>query len=215
MITTLYLIRHSEKFDMSKVEKYNSVQSKLIKNEKIILSVEGERRAKILSQQDELKNIDAVYASCCVRTLQTAKYLLDNQNLKVNLDERLDERKVGIPNEENVKNWYQMQYLDKNYKTEGGESQKEVRDRMNDIIQEILEKNKGKRIAIFSHGYAITFYLMKFVDLVDVKENRVLTFKYNGKIIFNKSLDAPEVFKLTFKNNKLLNIENVKIGYNK
>ena len=37
----------------------------------------GEKRAEILSNEKELQNIDVVYTSNCVRTLQTAKYLLE------------------------------------------------------------------------------------------------------------------------------------------
>ena len=55
----------------------------------------GEERAKIVCNHEELKNIDVVYASNCVRTLQTAKYLLDSQGLKVIIDDRLDERRDG------------------------------------------------------------------------------------------------------------------------
>lgn len=93
----------------------------MIKNEKIILSVNGEKRAEILSRQNELQNIDKVYASNCVRTLSTAKYLLARQNLKVNIDDRLDERRVGIKNDTLVKDWFEKQYLDEDYKTVGGE----------------------------------------------------------------------------------------------
>ena len=52
------------------------------------------------------------------------------QNLKANIDERLDERRTGIPNDDKVKDWYTRQYLDENYKTIGGESKKDVENRM-------------------------------------------------------------------------------------
>ena len=100
METTVYLIRHSVRLNMkNNIESYNTTQESLIKNEKIILSVTGERRAEKLSNEKELQNIDVVYASNCVRTLQTAKYLMEKQNLKANLDERLDERRTGKPND--------------------------------------------------------------------------------------------------------------------
>ena len=96
METTVYLIRHSVRLNMkNNIESYNTTQENLIKSEKIILSVTGERRAEKLSNERELQNIDVVYASNCVRTLQTAKYLMEKQNLKANLDERLDERRTG------------------------------------------------------------------------------------------------------------------------
>ena len=98
METTVYLIRHSVRLNMkNNIESYNTTQESLIKNEKIILSVTGERRAEKLSNERELQNIYVVYASNCVRTLQTAKYLMEKQNLKANLDERLDERRTGKP----------------------------------------------------------------------------------------------------------------------
>ena len=57
--TTLYLIRHSIKYDIKDiVENYNTSDSEQIKNEKLILSIEGERRAEILSNEKELQNID-------------------------------------------------------------------------------------------------------------------------------------------------------------
>lgn len=103
--TTVYLVRHSIRFNSNNILQYNTNQNKTLKNEKIILSVEGERRAEILSNEKELQNIDAVYTSNCVRTLQTAKYLLKKQNLRVNIDERFDERRVGKPNDDIVKDW--------------------------------------------------------------------------------------------------------------
>ena len=139
-MTTLYLIRHSVRMPLDKI-KYNTKQENLILNEKIILSSIGEERAKILSEKEELQNIDIVYTSNCVRTLQTAKYLIEKQNLNVTIDDRFDERRVGIPNEKKYKDWFERQYKDENFKTVGGESQKEVRKRMDQAITEILKQN--------------------------------------------------------------------------
>lgn len=192
---------------MTMIESYHTTQDKLILNEKIILNSEGEERAKILCNMKELDNIDAVYASNCVRTLQTAKYLLERQSLKVNIDDRLDERRVGIPNEKEEPNWFIKQYFEPYFKTEGGESQFDVQNRMSEIINEILDKYSNKRIAIFSHGYAITFYLLKYCKLLGIHDKK-LKYEYKNNILFDKSINAPELFKLTFDDNKnLLNIE--------
>ena len=211
MKTVVYLIRHSVRFNNTEmIESYKTSQSELIKSEKIVLSVMGEKRADILSNEQELQNIDVVYTSNCVRTLQTAKYMLEKQNLKVNIDERFDEKRVGIPNEKEVPDWRVRQYEDENYKTVGGESQLEVRNRMYEAFEEVIQKNKGKRIAIFSHGYAITFLLLKWckIEKVTAKYNFVLSFK--GKIIFNKRINSPEVFKVTLnEENEVENIENI------
>ena len=208
--TTIYLIRHSVRFNNNNILQYNTIQNKTIKNEKIILSVEGEKRAEILSNEQELQNIDVVCASNCVRTLQTAKYLLEKQNLQVNIDERFDERRSGKPNDDIVKDWWVRQYIDENYKTEGGESQKEVRERFEQAFNEVLEANKGKRVAIFAHAYAITFFIMKWCKFEYMGEKDYIKFTFNNKEIFNKKINAPEVFKLEFdENNDIINIENI------
>ena len=70
---------------------------------------------------------------------------MEKQNLKANLDERLDERRTGKPNDKEYPDWYTRQFQDENFKTEGGESQKDVRERMESVFNEIVERNKGKR----------------------------------------------------------------------
>lgn len=213
MKTTVYLIRHSIRFNSKNILQYNTIQNKTIKNEKIILSVEGEKRAEILSNEKELQNIDVVYVSNCVRTLQTAKYILEKQNLKVNIDERFDERRLGKANADIVENWWLRQYMDENYKTEGGESQREVRERVTEAFNEVLEANTGKRIAIFSHGYAITFFIMTWCKIKYNGEKDDLQFYFRNKKIFDKKINAPEVFKLEFNENKeILSIQNIEFS---
>ena len=181
-MTTLYLIRHSIRFSNSDILEFKTTQPPLIQSEKSVLSVEGEKRAEVLASVEELQNIDVVYASNCVRTLQTAKYLLKAQNLPVTLDERLDERRFGEPNSDIYPDWFERQYLDENFKTVGGESQKDVRERMNEAITEILKEK--------------------------------LTFEYKGKIVYDRKINAPEVFKLTLDdNNNVENIEVIDIDY--
>ena len=210
-ITTIYLIRHSVRMPRSEIESYHTTQTNLILSEKIILSTLGEERAKILCSQKELENIDVVYVSNCVRTLQTAKYLLESQKLKVNIDDRLDERRAGKRNDDIYPDWFSRQYYDPSFKTEGGESQIDVQNRMTEVIDEIIDKHKDKRIAIFTHGYAITFYLLKFCKLLDIEDQK-LKYEYNGKILFDKAINAPELFKLTVDDNKeIKNIELIEI----
>lgn len=199
-MTTVYLIRHSVRMPMALIESYNTKQNDILKYEKIILSTLGEERAKILSKQKELENIDVVYTSNCVRTLQTAKYLLEKQNLKVNIDERFDERRVGQRNEDAVTDWFSRQYFDADYKTIGGESQNEVCQRFSEAFFEVIDKNKNKRIAIYTHGYAITFFLLKYCKLLEIDGKR-LKFEYKSKVLFDKEISAPEVFKLLVDEN--------------
>ena len=102
--TIVYLIRHSEPTPMMNVNIINCKDNNQVLNEKRILSVSGEKRAEELSKKEELQNIDSVYSSSYVRALETAKYIALENNTKINIDERLNERKIGdlkgITNEE-------------------------------------------------------------------------------------------------------------------
>ena len=213
MNTIVYLIRHSIRFNKDYIEQYNTYQNTTIRNEKVVLSVEGEKRAEILSNEEELQNLDVISASNCVRTLQTAKYIIEKQNLKVNIDERFDERRTGKEANLPRKEWLLNQYLDENFKTEGGESQKEVRERFSEAFREVIINNKGKRIAIFSHGYAITFFIMKWCNFEYIEDEDNLRFTFKNKEIFNKKINAPEVFKLEFDDkNRIIDIKNIEFA---
>lgn len=206
-MTTIYLIRHSVKFPQDEYESYKSKDDKNLRDDKSILSVTGEERAKIICSKSELDNIDIVFASNMVRSQQTAKYLCFNQNKKMNIDERLNERKCGIENSDVYPDWYERQYLHPDFKTKNGESQNDVSKRMHSFLDEIIKKYDGKRIAVFSHGYAITFALLKWCKLVNVTNDRVLTYEFKNKIIMNKQINAPEMFKLVFEHDQLISVE--------
>ena len=62
MNTIVYLIRHSEKFDPDNIAIYNTTDSKQLKTEKKMLSVEGEKRAEILSKETEFEDVDVLYS---------------------------------------------------------------------------------------------------------------------------------------------------------
>lgn len=81
-MTTIYLIRHSAKYDVyKKIGKFNSDEDNLTQYKNRTLSIEGEKRAEILGQEPELQNLDAVYCSTYIRSIETAKYLSEPQNL--------------------------------------------------------------------------------------------------------------------------------------
>ena len=88
----IFLIRHSEQLKLKGIKKIN--EDSQIDNEKIILSVEGENKAKKLSKLEELNNIDILWSSNYVRAIATSKYIAKNNNIDINIDERLNERKL-------------------------------------------------------------------------------------------------------------------------
>ena len=205
-MTTIYLIRHSKPMNMDIKQIANSESLQII-NEKNILSVEGEKRAEELSKIPGLKNIDYVISSNYARAMATAKYICRENNKDLNIVEDFAERKFGINDwSELPKDFGKRQFEDENYKIGNGESQKEVANRMYNALMDVVNKYQDKKIVIVSHVTAITFLLMKFATYQDQK------IVFNNKLIMDETFkwNAPEIFKLEFKKNNLINIENIK-----
>ena len=76
MLTTMYLIRHSEKMPLP--FGYDRIQP---------LTARGERRAEALLQLEELRHADAAYCSPFARTVATLRYLAEADGLSLRLDE--------------------------------------------------------------------------------------------------------------------------------
>ena len=207
-MTTTYLIRHSKTL---KVNNTCNVDNLQIQNEKLCLSIDGEQFANEKMSNDIFDNIEILYASNYVRTIQTAKYLAEKKDLYINVVSDLGERKMGISSwDELPKNFVRKQFLDENLKIGDGESQKEVRDRMNSAIFKIINDNKNKTIAVISHGTAISFFLKNWCDIELVNDK--LRYCFKGKVLFDGSFNYCETFKLEFDDdNNLINIENMKL----
>ena len=177
-------------------------------NEKEILSIKGEEDSKRLSKNEELKNIDTIWCSSYVRAKQTAKYIAEENNLQINLDDRLNERKLGnleeiaiFMKDKKTRDPSQEQLLYPKFKTSDGESAEDTNKRMTEFLKECLNENKGKKIAIVSHGGSIKFLLLNWCK---VNENMKLEYKDN-----ELNVTSPSLLKLTFKDEELMNIEQI------
>ena len=207
-MTTVYLMRHSERLKEKGIVINND--SAQLTNEKNILSIVGEEKARKLSENEELQNIDVLWCSAYVRAKQTAKYIADKNNIDMNVDFNLNERKLGNIDEINKimedskVDYSYTQIYKRDLKATGGESALDVMNRMNNAINRIISENKDKRIAIVSHGAALKFYLVQFCEVVDE-----LYLKYNGKRL---SFDAPCLIKMTLDdNNEIIDIKNIEL----
>lgn len=203
--TSIFLIRHSEQLKINSL--LNSSENSQIANEKIILSVKGEKKAEKLSNISELFNLDAVWCSNYVRALATAKYIAERNNLEIQISTALNERKLGnLDSLAKLKDKYTHlftteQLLDENLKNEDGENRFEVNNRMTGFINKLLAKYSGSKIAIVSHGAAIKFLLMNWCSL-----NENFELFYKNKVL---KIDSPSVIKLEFNKNSLLNLSQI------
>ena len=86
-------MRHSKPMKHTYLKNSDSLQ---LQNEKKILTIDGEKLAQEVSMNSEFNDIDKVYSSNYIRTISTAKYIADKNNLDIIIDEDLGERKIGI-----------------------------------------------------------------------------------------------------------------------
>ena len=205
--TMIYLIRHAETINENGIR--NTNEDSQIINEKEILSVHGEEQSKRLSENIELNNIDVIWSSSYTRAKATAKYIANNNNLPINLDSNLNERKLGnlkelgeFMKDKKTRDPSQEQLLDRNFKTSDGESAEDTRQRMTKFFDKILQEYNGKKIAVVSHGGSIKFFLLNWCEVNDdvklVYKNTVL------------DITSPCLLKLTFRKNELVDIEQIK-----
>ena len=149
------------------------------------------------------KKINYIYSSEYNTAIETSNYLSYKLNKKVRIDNRLNLKTIGITKLSQLPNYYHEQsYLDSNYKLDNGESQNDVRNRMYSIINELINKYNNKNILLVTH-YINIIYLLRIWCNIKYKEDIL----YNNKVITNSTTNDPNIFKLTFNNNKIISIE--------
>ena len=205
MKTTIYLIKHADELKENGIK--NVKDNTQLMNEKYILSVKGEEQSRQLSENKELENIDVLCSSSYARAKATAKYIAYKNDIEINIDSNLNERKLG--NLEDLSKWMENKscgvvqaYLqDKKWKAREGESCEEATKRVTLFLQRILKEYRGKRIALVSHGALISFLLTNWCKL-----NEEMKLVFNDKII---EIKEPSITKLTFDEQKIVNIETI------
>lgn len=205
MKTTIYLIKHADELKENGIK--NVKDNTQLINEKYILSVKGEEQSRQLSENKELENIDVLWSSSYARAKATAKYIAYKNDIEINIDSSLNERKLG--NLEDLSKWMENKscgvvqaYLqDKKWKAREGESCEEATKRVTLFLQKILKEYSGKRIALVSHGALISFLLTNWCKL-----NEEMKLVFNDKII---EIKEPSITKLTFDDQKLVTIKTI------
>ena len=205
--TIVYLIRHADTVKEDGIRNTNE-DSQMI-NEKEILSIDGEKQSESLSKIKELRDIDVIWSSNYTRAKATAKYIAYENNISVNLDSMLCERKLGNLDElaifmknKKTRDPSQEQLLDTTFKTSNGESAEDTNKRMNIVLNKMLNEYSSKKIAVVSHGGAVKFYLLNWCSI-----NEDVKLVYKDKIL---DITSPCLLKLTFIENKLIDLEQLK-----
>ena len=205
MKQVIYLIRHSSPFiEIDNYSDYNNV-SWHDYNRNMILSVLGEKKASELIKIDELNGIKDIYSSDSFRAIATAKYLSEANNTKIKLDERINERDFGVDYLNQLPDDFtKKSFDDKNFKVFNGESLNEMDKRFNDFIEELLNSDKDKTIIVI-HGIMLLSFFQNNCDF-EYDENTI-TVKYNNKTIVENKPKSPGVYKITYVDKKIIDID--------
>lgn len=209
-MNVIYLIRHSAPFvEIENYDDYNNVPWSDY-NRNMILSSEGEENAKKLCKVEELKNLDAIYSADSFRSIGTAKYVAEMNNLKIKLDSRINERNLGVNTiNELPENQTLESFKNKDYKFGVGESLNEVDKRFNSFINDLLDSN-DKNIALFIHGIIMMSFLQNNTDFSFDGKNMKLLF--NNKEIYNDKMKNPMIFKIEYDKDTIVDIEEISIN---
>lgn len=205
MKQVIYLIRHSSPFiEIDNYSDYNNV-SWHDYNRNMILSVLGEKKASELIKIDELNGIKDIYSSDSFRAIATAKYLSEANNTKIKLDERINERDFGVDYLNQLPDDFtKKSFDDKNFKVFNGESLNEMDKRFNDFIEELLNSDKDKTIIVI-HGIMLLSFFQNNCDFE--YDKTTITVKYNNKTIVENKPKSPGVYKITYVDKKIIDID--------
>ena len=208
---TIYLIRHSAPF--VEIDNYidndNVLWSEFNKN--MILSPQGEENARKLCNVEELKEINEIYASNSSRAIETAKYLAESNNIRIKLDERINEREFGVEYIKDLpSDFTKLSFEDKNFKVNNGESLNEVDNRLKSFINDLLD-NDSNKIAIVMHGIILLSYLKTICNHFEF-DGRNFNIKYNNNVVLDGTPKNPSIYKIEFDDNKnVVNIGSVNL----
>ncbi len=206
---TIYLIRHSAPF----VEIDNYVDNDNILwtefNKNMILSSKGEENAKKLCNVNELKDLNEIYASNSSRAIETAKYLAESNNIRIKLDERINEREFGVEYIKDLpSDFTKISFEDKNFKVNNGESLNQVDNRLKSFINDLLD-NDSNKIAIVMHGIILLSYLKTICNHFEF-DGRNFNIKFNDNVVLDGTPRNPSIYKIEFDDNKnVVNVEYV------
>ena len=98
------------------------------------LSQNGEKAISKITNLKELQNVEKIYSSYYSSALSSAKYLSDQLELSINMDEMLNDCRVGTLGSKNMKMVKGLQDHEFTYKLPMGESLNDVGNRLNSFV---------------------------------------------------------------------------------
>ena len=142
------------------------------------LSARGRNQAEPTARTLKSESLTAIYSSDLARAMDTAKPLANMTRLPVQGTSAFRERDVGVMEGltfEDAAQQHPEQYAallrrDFEYVLTGGESYRQLLDRARQKLDEIIEENRGGKIAVFSHTGTICILALHLMGALDAPE---------------------------------------------
>ncbi len=170
----LILVRHGQ-------SEGNLVRS-FLGHTDLALTELGHRQAECTAEYLKNEKIDVIYSSDLKRAWQTAEHIADKKNLSIIADTEL--REIYAGNWENrLFNDLETEFYDDfkcwredigNARPTGGESVKELYDRINAELMRIAEMYEGDTVCIATHATPIRMAAVKAMGLPINRANEVI-----------------------------------------
>lgn len=165
------------------------------------LSTKGFSDAAIISEMLKKDSIDVVISSPYKRAIQTVEEIAGFFDLNVVIDHGFKERKLSNQPVEDFDAAIREVWKNPAFSWDGGESNEMAQQRGVKAILNVLNQYKGKTIIVGTHGN-IMVLIMNYFD---------------GRYDFGfwNNLAMPDAYKLTFENEKLLEVNQLwnEIGF--
>lgn len=142
------------------------------------LSWRGRKQANATAEALKNDGLTAIYSSDLARAVETARPLATVTGLPINATEAFRERSVGVMEgltfEDAAQN-HPAEYAallrrDFEHVLSGGESYRQLLDRARNKLDEIIDANRGGRIALFSHTGTICILALHLMGALDAPE---------------------------------------------
>lgn len=202
-MTTIYFVTNN--YTLKKEIKYPKEMPNEKRKEQLPLSFKGEKVASELLKKEELLQTNEIYSSNYISMIGSAKYLSEELDLPIIVDERLKERKVGIVGNNNETFLKETQEHDFEYKFHNGESMENVQNRMKEITKDILFRHPKEVITVFTHDIALEALFSTWCEKGYNLENQLIL-NFKDEVIIDGAYHPYRLFKLEFDDMKLKNI---------
>ena len=157
-MTNIYFVRHAE-------PNYNNHDD--LSRE---LSPKGMTDRELVTAYLADKQVDVVLSSPYKRAVDTVAHFASLRDLPITTLNDFRERKVDSVWIDDFDAFTRNQWADFNYKLTDGETLAEVQKRNVSALQGVIERHKGKTVAIGSHGTSLSTIINYFVPQFGIGE---------------------------------------------